>query len=114
MRGGGGGSVLFIPCCEGIPAGLLERSARFRAIPGSRFMASMIWCGHNAREKEELKMWPHMSLVQIGGRMMALGAMDLGHTSGNGEVGRGEKSAQHPLYSFLFFFIILFSVLSQF
>jgi hypothetical protein len=66
----------------------------------------MIWCGHNAREKEELTMWPHMSLVQTGGRVMALGAVDLGHTSGNGEVGRGEKSAQHPLYSFLFFFII--------
>jgi hypothetical protein len=51
----------------------------------------MIWCGRNAREKEELTTWPHTSLVQTGGRMMVLGAVDLGHTRGNGEVGRGYR-----------------------
>jgi hypothetical protein len=45
---GGEGSVLFIPCCEGIPAGLLERSARFRAI---RAAAASEYVEHNRESR---------------------------------------------------------------
>jgi hypothetical protein len=48
MADGGGGLVLFIPCCEGIPAGLLERSARFRAI---RAAATSEYVEHNRESR---------------------------------------------------------------
>jgi hypothetical protein len=48
--------------------GEVGTASEIRAIPGGRLTASTIWCGRNAREKEELTTWPTVSLVQTGAR----------------------------------------------